>query len=225
MALDDRQPKRGWATFSAEQKVGVLVFGVTGVVGLVLSIIFIFQGLRAPFELDYRGAEFLTQSERDRKEVEEQKKRDTDGDGLNDYDEQSIYRTSAYLADSDSDGFDDGQEVKSGNDPNCPSGEECGRPADRGINNPVVASDLSEPLPFEDVGFGQDISSEADIEALLSQLTNADIRAALIAQGIDKATVDGMSDDELRALFNTALKELSDSGAIDAILKENETQP
>ncbi|MEK7108255.1 MAG: hypothetical protein AAB898_01145, partial [Patescibacteria group bacterium] len=197
----------------------------TGVVGLVWSAIFLFQGLRAPFDVDYRGAEFLTQTERERKEIEEQKKRDTDGDGINDYDEQSIYRTSLYLADSDSDGFDDGQEIKSGNDPNCPSGQDCGRGVDASVNNPVVASDLSEPLPFEDAGFGQDISSEADIEALLSQLSNDDIRAALIAQGIDQATVDAMSDEELRVLFNTALKELSESGAIDAILKQNETQP
>lgn len=201
------------------------MFGVTGVVGLVLSGIFILQGLRAPFQINYQGAEFLTQTERQQKEVEQQKKTDTDGDGINDYDEQSIYRTSLYLADSDSDGFDDGQEIKSGNDPNCPTGQDCGRGVDRGVNNPVVASDLSEPLPFADLGFGQDISSEADIEALLGQLTNEDIRAALIAQGIDQATVNAMDDQELRTLFNSALKELSDSGAIDAILKQNNTQP
>lgn len=225
MVATEQGPKRGWATFSGEQKVGVLVFGITGVAGLVLSGIFILQGLRAPFLVEYRGPEFLTQTERQQKEMEEQKKTDTDGDGINDYDEQSIYRTSLYLADSDSDGFDDGQEIKSGNDPNCPTGQDCGRGVDAGINNPVVASDLSEPLPFEDVGFGQDISSEADIEALLGQLTNDDIRAALISQGVDKATVDAMDDEELRTLFNSALKELSDSGAIDAILKQNETQP
>ncbi len=51
--------------------------------------------------------------------------RDTDGDGLLDYDETNIYNTSPYLADSDSDGFSDGEEIKSGNNPNCPAKQTC----------------------------------------------------------------------------------------------------
>ena len=38
--------------------------------------------------------------------------KDTDADGLTDADEQNIYRTSAYLADSDSDGVSDNQEIQ-----------------------------------------------------------------------------------------------------------------
>ncbi|MDO8581515.1 MAG: hypothetical protein Q7S16_01450 [bacterium] len=51
--------------------------------------------------------------------------KDTDGDGLSDYDELNRYKTSPYLKDSDSDTFDDNAEIASGNDPNCPKGQDC----------------------------------------------------------------------------------------------------
>lgn len=53
------------------------------------------------------------------------KNKDTDTDGISDYDELYNTRTSPYLKDSDGDGFLDGTEVQSGNDPNCPQGAVC----------------------------------------------------------------------------------------------------
>lgn len=43
--------------------------------------------------------------------------KDTDGDGLSDYDEVVKYKTNPLKADTDGDGFPDGQEVKSGYNP------------------------------------------------------------------------------------------------------------
>ena len=217
------QPRKGWSTFAIEQKVGVIIFAITGFGGLILSIIFIGQSLRAPFQVNYDGEAFATTSQREAEEVERQKRTDTDGDGINDYDELNVYRTSPYLADSDSDGFDDGQEIKSGNDPNCPTDEEgCGRAVDSGVNSPLVASDLTDQLPFEDAGLGVQIQDEGDIQTLLSQLSTDEIRAALLQQGIDQATVDSLSDQELRDLFDSALDELADSGAITEILEQTQ---
>lgn len=56
---------------------------------------------------------------------EELKNKDTDGDGLSDWDELNIYNTSPYLEDSDSDGFSDKQEIDNDKDPNCPVGRDC----------------------------------------------------------------------------------------------------
>lgn len=50
---------------------------------------------------------------------------DTDGDGLNDYEELNFYNTSPYIADTDSDGIDDALEIANGSDPICPSGADC----------------------------------------------------------------------------------------------------
>lgn len=55
----------------------------------------------------------------------ELRKKDTDRDGLNDYSELKIYKTSPYLADSDSDGLTDALEIAQGQDPNCPKGQQC----------------------------------------------------------------------------------------------------
>lgn len=61
------------------------------------------------------------------------KSRDTDIDGLSDYDELYIYHTSPYIADTDSDGLNDGQEVKSGSNPNCAQGKDCSGAVSSGV--------------------------------------------------------------------------------------------
>lgn len=51
--------------------------------------------------------------------------KDTDGDGLTDIAEINTYKSSPFLEDSDSDGINDGDEVKQGTNPNCPEGQNC----------------------------------------------------------------------------------------------------
>lgn len=221
MSNPPKQANRGWSSFAIEQKVGVLIFTIVGVLGVIMSVIYLGQSLRAPFNIDDNIAALEFASEREAREVEEQKSKDTDNDGISDYDELNVYRTSPYLADSDSDGIDDGQEVKAGDDPNCPTGQDCGRSVDAGFNSAIRAADISEELPFEDVGLGQDgspltapVQSEQDITALLQSLTVDDIRATLAAEGIDQATLDAMSDEELTQLFDEALKQVQESGSL-----------
>ncbi|MBT6254040.1 hypothetical protein HOI83_02305 [Candidatus Uhrbacteria bacterium] len=215
-----KQSRKGWSTFSLEQKVAFVVFGVTGVLGLGLSMTYMVQQVKAPFVLSYDGERYESYDQRAASEIAAQKERDTDSDGINDYDELNVYRTSPYLADSDSDGFDDGREIKSGDDPNCPVGQGCGRTVEVAVNSPLVAADTRDKLPFEEVGLGVNLENEGDIEALLTALTSDDIRAALVAEGIDQETVDGLSDEEVRVLFDEALKSLQESGALDAILTQ-----
>lgn len=57
--------------------------------------------------------------------------KDTDGDGLSDYDELNRYHTSPYLKDTDSDGVDDKAEITQNTDPNCPKGQDCAPVAPR----------------------------------------------------------------------------------------------
>ena len=45
------------------------------------------------------------------------KELDTDGDGINDYDEMYYYNTNPYLSDTDGDGIPDGKEVALGMNP------------------------------------------------------------------------------------------------------------
>ena len=212
MPKPSKKPETGWSAFRGEQKVGLIVFSVTGVLGMILSLVFLRSQITAPFEIDPNTPEYLSLTEREVQEVARQKTEDTDGDGISDYEELNVYRTSPYLPDSDSDGFDDGAEINSGNDPNCPVGQDCGRGVDAGINNPVRVGDITGDLPFEDTGIGVgEINNEADLNEILGALTNQDIRDSLIASGVDEAALNDLTDEELRALFNEALQQLSES--------------
>ena len=124
----------------------VIAMAVAAVIFIPLRIN---RVISAPFERRSTVA-FKTQSELQEERMEALKQKDTDGDGLSDYDELFIFQTSPYLADSDSDGHDDKVEIESGNDPNCPQGQTCRMPSsgdeevDRGYlgvgSGPVVVS-------------------------------------------------------------------------------------
>ncbi len=106
------------------------------------------------------------------------KQKDTDFDGLNDYDELYTYATSPYLKDSDSDGINDAQELNRGSDPNCPEGQNCF----------AVWSDDTA-----DTGAGT-----VAIDALYSNaLSAAQVRELLRQNGMSQADLDQYSDAEL----------------------------
>lgn len=82
---------------------------------------FIAQRLRDEFD---SVTERVTFTERIIKErVGEQTFKDSDGDGITDYDETVIYNTDPNSADSDNDGFTDGSEILNGYNPNDASPE------------------------------------------------------------------------------------------------------
>lgn len=77
-----------------------------------------------------------------------QQTKDTDGDGLSDYDELNKYSTSPYLKDSDSDGIDDKAEVTRGTDPNCPEGQNCFASASQSSSTgavPTLQTSMTNP--------------------------------------------------------------------------------
>lgn len=109
--------------FTKQQKIGlaILSFFVLLVIGLWYwqlqkNIIYPLYGGMSPEELAQKTASAP---------AVDTSQNDTDKDGLTDVQETTIYHTSPYLADTDSDGIPDGTEVKNGTDPNCPEGKTC----------------------------------------------------------------------------------------------------
>ncbi len=70
--------------------------------------------------------------------------KDTDNDGLSDYDELYLYHTSPYLADSDSDGYADKTEIESNHDPNCPANQTCLKAKSSFTSGAVQPQNISE---------------------------------------------------------------------------------
>ena len=126
------------------------------------------------------------------------KVKDTDNDGLTDWDELNVYKTSPYIADSDSDGTNDGDEIKKGDDPLCAKGTNClaAEPAPVKLTNNT--SDALNDIP----------TSTAAIQAL-TNISSAELRQQLIKAGYTEEQLSQLSDDQINQLWQQALQDLS----------------
>ena len=138
--------------------------------------------------------------------------KDTDGDGLSDYDELNIYKSSPYLEDSDSDGVKDKEEIDNGKDPNCPEGTDCyGQNADIGGATSTIPqnnqdnSSLNSLLQLGGGSSGGQGTAPApsgagnvDIEAFLGKELDAPtLRQMLLQAGMKQEVLDKISDEDL----------------------------
>ena len=155
-----------------------------------------------------------------------QKTKDTDGDGLNDYDELYVYKTSPYLEDSDSDGFNDKVEIDSGKDPNCPTGANCsGVGIDATSSTPVVNNNAQNTTNSSQ-GLGSSVptsntpstinqaplsvptsdSNSPEVQKVLSGQTDVQsLRAMLIKAGMDQNVLNKISDADLMKSYQDTL--------------------
>ncbi|MCD6442097.1 hypothetical protein J7L24_00925 [bacterium] len=117
---------------------------------------------------------------------EHAKQEDTDKDGISDYDEVYVYKTSPYIQDSDSDAFSDQEEIEAGSDPLNPNSTPYRQDKD-------AESNLSEDS-MPEVPENEQFSSE-------------DIRNFLIQAGIAKEIVDNINDNDLKKLYNDTKEE------------------
>lgn len=212
---------------STEQKVAFALLLFLGLGGIFFGFKSFGVNINRPFDIQIarylQGERFLTESQREEEEREASKTRDVDADGLTDYDELYVYKTSPYLIDSDSDGFDDKTEIFSNNDPNCPKDKVC-----NGISPEAV--DESNPLAGLEGVFGDFASlsasgeikfeSKEDVEAFFKKATIAEIRNALIKSGMKKEDLDKISDDQLMGFFSSTLDEASEKGTFDELVTE-----
>jgi len=211
------------SALTAEQKVAFALLVFLGSGGVVFGAQSFGANMMRPIQTQiaefYAGEALLTSDERADLELEASRTKDTDGDGLVDYDELYVYKTSPYIADSDSDGFDDKQEVFSGNNPNCPMGKVCGftRGSLEEVGDSESVEDLIEGLGGEALlGVGDvSLESEEDVAAFFQQATMEQIRAALISAGMSKEELDQIDDEMLQAFFSGVLDEAAVEGTLE----------
>lgn len=207
---------------TGHQKLGFSVFVVIGLATLVLASMQIRNLVAKPFvfstDISFRSAT----------EIEQENERtlraqDTDLDGLNDYDELNVFRTSPFLEDSDSDGVNDGTEVATNNDPNCPKGKECRAAKISGGN--ATPNGTASASATTNTGAGQDPSgayeaivetfgnsatlTKEQITAKLDVMTSTELRTFLVKMGIPPAALQKADDATLKQLLRETLGELS----------------
>lgn len=203
-----------------EQKVGFWMVTGFGALALIFGTFYLWKHVASPFVLSYTGPKFLTGDQQQQEEMEKLRKEDTDEDELNDYDELYVYRTSPYIADSDSDGVDDKAEILNGEDPNCAPSMPCGAASDtvnpttlKGTFVDAAASGVAASVAQ---GAPETIAPDAlNIAEVLAQMTSDEIRQLLIDSGGDAAAVNALTDEELRTALSEALQsiQLQQAGA------------
>lgn len=194
--LEDGQKENN--SYSKNQKlaVGFLVFFC--VFAVILWTVQMKSRIGKPFALAPLTVEDMKIGQNDQAFLD-QMIADSDKDGLPDADELSIYQTSPYLEDSDSDGHADKQEIESGNDPNCPSGQICAGKSE--FVNQQQFSPASTTLS----------SAPAAGTALLSQsllsgeINVSSLRQMLLSSGMNKEALDKISDADLMSAYQKTL--------------------
>lgn len=199
---------------SAEERAGQWFVIIVALLALVGGSLYLWRHIAKPFQVVYSGPQFLIGDEKAAAARAAAQAKDTDGDGLNDFEETEIFRTSPYLADSDSDGQGDALEVQSGSDPNCIPGQQC------------LTSN-------EDVGFvaapgfaaeqGAIAAEElARLQGLLEEYADAtpvEVRGMLVESGLPQVEVDALSDDEVMEIFTKSFSQLTEQ-ALGASLEQ-----
>lgn len=131
--------------------------------------------------------------------------KDTDEDGLSDFEETYIYKTSIYLPDTDSDGLTDKEEIEKGNDPLCPKGEEC-------LLSPSQTKEsFTDPSPMNLMNENMDdyMSEKTNLaKPDLGKISIEGIRELLIKAGMDKEILDSVDDETLKKVYEETVKEV-----------------
>ena len=129
--------------------------------------------------------------------------KDTDNDSLSDYDELYIYYTSPFLEDTDGDGINDAQEIKNGTDPKCPEGQMCNQPMT--FSSSTVPGEVVTPDMIQ-IDTSTPSASDSNMQSLLSGQSDPKVlRQMLIDSGMDKATLDKISDADLLKSYQDTL--------------------
>lgn len=193
--VETEQSEKG---LSKEQKTGLILLSVFAVFAIGLGILQIRNTMYAPFALNKKIPPLVKD---DIVSNETLMYRDTDQDGLNDFDELYVYATSPYLADTDSDGAPDKAEVDKGANPLCPEGQTC---AEAGINGDAMLNSVSFASATSTLG---PPPSMQDLDKILND--PAQIRKMLLDFGLDKKILDNTSDADLMNMVKEILNTTS----------------
>lgn len=204
---------------TSEQRVGIGFVFVCALGGLILGGFYLWKHAAVPFVITYTGPRFQTSDEQEAAEIAQLRSADTDEDGVSDYDERFVFKTSAYLADTDGDSIPDGTEILAGDDPLCIPGEVC--EADTVVEDPdavlpanasgTFLSDVPEPIAPEGIDSVLDANSSVSAggaeEIDFANLSTADVRLLLVTLGASEVDIAKLSDEQVQEMYQNALSQ------------------
>lgn len=191
--VDTEQPiKNGLAK---EQKIGFILLLAFAIFAIGLGVLQIRNTMYGRFALN---DQVPVQLKDQVNTVDALRFRDTDKDGISDFDELYVYGTSPYLADTDSDGIPDGEEVKRGLNPNCVEGKDCSLTPETAAvvvnTSSTLDPSMSAPADQPAIDLGQAIQDPVQV------------RKMLIGAGVNKGVIDKFSDVQLMKMVNEIMR-------------------
>lgn len=197
-------PPGGYNGLTGKEKLGFFGLVVLAVLVIALGFRQTQSNLRSPFS-DFISKHTNSTEVGANTEVASMdalKTKDTDKDGLTDYDELYVYRTSPYLADTDSDGILDKTEVTQGTDPNCPKGQNCGAYT---LANPD-ATGVGTTSTLNTSGITIPTAEQLLLVSMFGEKPDAKtLKDYLIKQGVDKKIIDKLTDEEIIKVFQESV--------------------
>lgn len=189
-----------YSDFSRRQKTAIVFLAVLSLFIIAFWLLQINQQIRKPFESPNKQTESAI-TELDLSLT------DSDGDGLNDYDELNVYKTSPYLEDTDSDGISDYDEVSQGTDPRCPLGKDC-YSSETLIEKDTQSEDNSLYVPEENLDSVLSTPESTSESAIIdpSKVTPEVLRQVLLENGYEADVLKEISDEDLMASYEEALR-------------------
>lgn len=209
------------SSWSDEHRLALSVVAASSAVLLMFGFYSISKRITKPFEPTTPG-QYKTVEEQQAEAINALKFRDTDGDGITDYDELYIYHTSPYLVDTDGDGIPDGVEIKNGTDPNCPEGKTCQNSAVAAPSTKIDPNNLIDTSQFIDFaalqGSMQATSTVVAPDASVFQKFDAvKVRSLLKSAGMSEAQLSQISDVQLQQVYEQALKDQIATSTLDSL--------
>lgn len=216
---ENQESNSSTSQLSKGQKIGASVLAVFAILLIFLWSAQLKKSISGPLSRKSDSNALNSAIEKDSEDSEDSEEslraKDTDNDGLSDWDELYFYKTSPYLEDSDSDGFTDKQEIDNSKDPNCPAGRDCysegiveGDASVVGKEDSKTDSGSLDNL-LDQFGVGNDFSSTVENEQIGELFPQAmpadDLRQMLIEYGMDKAILDQFSDEQLLESYQEIL--------------------
>lgn len=191
--MDENPIKTG---LTLEQKLGFAFLFIFAVLFLIISFFQIRANLYRPYALSNVIPDVLIK-EKFSDPIEALHYRDTDRDGLTDFEEIYIYGTSAYLSDTDGDGVGDKDEILQGKNPLCAEGAAC----DKQSFDSLPIQNLESWVKSIEQGEMENFNIEEVFQ------NPEQIRLLLLSSGVEKELLDSLSDEELlyisQEIFNS----------------------
>jgi len=183
---------------SNEQKISFVLLLIFAIFALGLGVLKIRNTMYQPFALTNAIPPSIKNLADN---INSLQYRDTDFDGLNDFEELYVYQTSPYLEDTDSDGVKDKDEVAKGTSPTCASGKVCsGVLSARSATAGRSTSSLVNVMPPAG-------KPPVDLNTLLKDPKL--LRQALLNSGLEKSILDQLTDVQLLAIVKEAMPSTS----------------